>query len=324
MAPSEGDGELGDQKLPFKCCKSKVTSVLVCINCGNLYHRSCLQRKIDFKKDDPRIKCCNKQPKVPSIEVNTEDNLEVEEEPKGACTDHVRMDRSETENFYLKKLLCESEEKNKILQRNIQLLYENKTLLEEKVNQLKEEINNQGMTKSSHSEVPTNSRPFSHIVKEQIRENKAKQSEIRDNKSKQTSESEQSKEAENRGRIVEQNNRRNYKKTIGTATADGEFGGRAPKVWLYVYRVKSEVTEDVILRYLADKTGEESSEFVVKDLKARDGGYKCFMVAADFKYKDTFYDPGFWPRGVGYKRFNFRQHEGYAGIQQRPDSFLKE
>lgn len=49
------------------------------------------------------------------------------------------------------------------------------------------------------------------------------------------------------------------------------------------------------------------------------------MVAADFRFKDNFYDPKFWPKGVCYRRFDFQLHR--EKIKQkttdlRPNSFI--
>ena len=32
------------------------------------------------------------------------------------------------------------------------------------------------------------------------------------------------------------------------------------------------------------------------------------MVAADFQYKEVFYQPSFWPKGVFFRRFDFNRH----------------
>lgn len=177
-----------DQKLPFKCCKTKSTSVLVCINCGCLYHRSCLQRKIVFKKDDPRIRCCDRQSEVPSVEISEEDGSKV---ASGSETEDNLL-KKEVEYVYLKKLLYECEEKNKVLQRNIDLLYENKSLLEEKINVLKQEVNNQVVQEISSREQKISTHPkMNEIMLEKIRDGKSKQVEVTGNKGKQSSMNEQ-------------------------------------------------------------------------------------------------------------------------------------
>lgn len=52
-------GSTGDKKLNFKCCKTKINSVSVCINCGNGYHRTYLGRyKILKTIDEIRVICC--------------------------------------------------------------------------------------------------------------------------------------------------------------------------------------------------------------------------------------------------------------------------
>lgn len=83
----------------------------------------------------------------------------------------------------------------------------------------------------------------------------------------------------------------------------------------------SHVNEEGIIKYLKKKTN-ESEEFLVRDLKTG-RKHKSFIVAADFKYKDEFYSPTFWPRGVGYRRCNFRLLEKTAESKSESSSFLE-
>lgn len=104
----------------------------------------------------------------------------------------------------------------------------------------------------------------------------------------------------------------------------GNFRGVKPKVWMYLYRIEPEVTEDDIKQYLKSKCGNDKEEFIVKDLK-ENGRLKTYMVAGDFSYKDKFYDPGFWPKGIRFKRFDFilqRQKNVNCGQATQPNSFL--
>lgn len=120
---------------------------------------------------------------------------------------------------------------------------------------------------------------------------------------------------------VQRRRRKAYKKTLGeNAEENVDFVGVKPRIWMYINRVESHVNEEGIIRYLKKKT-DENEEFVVRDLKAG-RRYKSFLVAADFKFKDEFYSPTFWPRGVGYKRCNFRLLEKAAESKSEA-SFLE-
>lgn len=102
--------------------------------------------------------------------------------------------------------------------------------------------------------------------------------------------------------------KRTFRKTLGqNEDENAGFLGVKPKIWLYINRVRSGVTEETILKYLKEKTKRTDEEFIVKFL-GNGGGQKSFVVAADSQFKDMFYSPSFWPTGVGYRRFDFRTH----------------
>lgn len=103
---------------------------------------------------------------------------------------------------------------------------------------------------------------------------------------------------------------------------------------MYISRVTHDVEVEDIKTYLKTKTGDDEENIIVKEIKTEGNGLKCYMVAADFKYKEDFYQPSFWPKGVGYRRFDFQLYEKYKNrnisqnnveIQQntaQPISFL--
>lgn len=98
--------------------------------------------------------------------------------------------------------------------------------------------------------------------------------------------------------------RRRYRRTLGQSTEESTgFVGIQPKVWLYVSRVGNQVTEENIAAYVRKKIG-ENEKIVVKDV-GMGQSHKSFVVAADFKFKEDFYSPTFWPKGVGFRRCGF-------------------
>lgn len=127
--------------------------------------------------------------------------------------------------------------------------------------------------------------------------------------------------------------RKTQKKQLGQGEdKGGKFGGITPKVWMYIYRVNPNVTKHDIADYIKRQTGENEKDIIVNELKNDmeyfdNDKYKCYMVGADFKFKDNFYIPSFWPRGVGFKRFNFKVHAKYIikenSSECRPESFLE-
>lgn len=103
--------------------------------------------------------------------------------------------------------------------------------------------------------------------------------------------------------------RRRSRKTLGeNEEENAEFIGVRPKLWLYVNRVCDSVSEEMIVKYLKEKTDSADKEFIVKMLGSKDG-QKSFVVTADMKFKEALYSPSFWPAGVGYRRYNFRENK---------------
>lgn len=118
----------------------------------------------------------------------------------------------------------------------------------------------------------------------------------------------QSQNNENNNWQLVQRKKGSYKRNIGQSEdKENNFRGIRPKVWMYIYKVVQETTEEDIKNFLQRKTGDTNENFIVKDLK-EPGKFKSYMVAADLKYKDDFYKTSFWPMGVNYRRFDFNRH----------------
>lgn len=92
---------------------------------------------------------------------------------------------------------------------------------------------------------------------------------------------------------------------------NGKFKGASPKVWMFISRVTRDVNDEDIKTYLKTRTGDDEENIIVRELNPQSNGLKCYMVAADFRHKDEFYQPSFWPKGVGYQRFDFKLYEKY-------------
>ena len=137
---------------------------------------------------------------------------------------------------------------------------------------------------------------------------------------------------DNNWKVVQRNKKPNKRYTGQSEDENEKFKKReSPKVWSYLYRVMQEVMEEVNKEYIIKKTGNKDDQFIVKNLKTREGSrFKSYMVAADFKYKDEFYKPSFWPKGVSYRRFDFKlYYERYQikdvvkdTVEMQSNSFL--
>ena len=99
-----------------------------------------------------------------------------------------------------------------------------------------------------------------------------------------------------------------------------DFAGAAKRVWLYIYRVKHEATEDMIISFIKSKDTFKNESIVVKEIPGVEGHPKRFVVTAPLSRKDELYDPSFWPQNIGIKRFDFSRHREF--LKNCPASFL--
>lgn len=109
-------------------------------------------------------------------------------------------------------------------------------------------------------------------------------------------------------RVVRPKRRRFAKKRLGTGNIppDAEqrgFTGADRKVWLNIYRVSNHVTVDMVTKYIKKQTSFENEKVDVKELPVKFGSSKSFLVTAPLVRKDEMYEPSFWPRDVGIRRF---------------------
>lgn len=127
-----------------------------------------------------------------------------------------------------------------------------------------------------------------------------------------------------------QGRKRNYKRNTGQPGEVGEkFKRDKQRIWMYLSKIPQEINEGDIREFLQKKTQDNEEDFIIKDLK-ENRRLKTFVVAGDFRFKELFYNPKFWPRGVIYRRFDFKRHyEKYNTRnvltdeeETRPNSFL--
>ena len=97
-----------------------------------------------------------------------------------------------------------------------------------------------------------------------------------------------------------------------------EFEGRQietnnKKIWLFVSRAKSHVTEENVINFITRKTKADKTSVSVKLLNTwhKTENNNCFLVGVDPRLKDTVYDVNFWPRGVAFDRFNFNRGQRF-------------
>lgn len=88
----------------------------------------------------------------------------------------------------------------------------------------------------------------------------------------------------------------------GTGEQAQGFCGAERRIWIYVGRVKPQVTADDIINYLKLKCPGE--DFTCEQLQSK-GPNSSFKVGANFSMKETMMNDAFWPVGVIFRRFGF-------------------
>lgn len=118
---------------PLTICCSKKCTVLVCVNCYSLFHKSCSERmgKKLQKVDEHKVICCEKE---------------------NIFFDSREVHKLQIENRLLSKLITEIEDKNAVLKENNRLLQEKMEGKVDKINKLdkkhKQEQKKSGLSES--------------------------------------------------------------------------------------------------------------------------------------------------------------------------------
>lgn len=106
----------------FRCCK-KLCKVVICINCGAVFHTSCAGRYKQLKYiDETRVQCCKSDKLTLKSSLNHED--EIKNIVKNVCSS-IKIHPNESltkENAILSELVKELQEKNKLLRDKIESL----------------------------------------------------------------------------------------------------------------------------------------------------------------------------------------------------------
>lgn len=115
---------------------------------------------------------------------------------------------------------------------------------------------------------------------------------------------------------LQRRQKRQYRRRVGNADVSPEdeasgFAGGERRAWIYLNRVRRHTTQDMVLDYIKGKPGFENEAITVRELPSDPNQLKCFVVIAPFHRKDELYEPNFWPRLVGIKRFDFSKHRDF-------------
>ena len=314
-----------DVEVTYKCCKNKQLKTVVCVKCGEAYHTGCQDRawRDATILTGAKIDCCK---------------YELEEENDNHMVKKI-------EELYRELIVAknaEIEAKNQAIKAKDQLINE----LIAKIDTQKEKIKqpstityveattagkssaNIGVTGSSNRNNTTATKgqsvdkPHDARLQNQYITTQQLQLALHEEKTKTTAENlinlEQDGWKQRHKGPVKSNQR---PKTLGTANVtNNDFSGAEKKVWLYLYRIKNNATAQKITDYILKQESFKNEKVMVKEIPGESTKLKRFVVTAPFSKKDELYDPGFWPSGVGIKRFDFGRHREF--IQEQSADFL--
>ena len=91
------------------------------------------------------------------------------------------------------------------------------------------------------------------------------------------------------------------------------------KAWLCLYRIKRHVTTDKIRKFITDQPIFKVANITVKELPTNEHHNKRFMFGIDWHLKDEIYKPSTWPKGMAFKRFDFKKFHNY--VSNSPEDF---
>lgn len=321
MADKDKLQSVGDLKTTCKFCKKSVTSTIArCVTCEACYHTSCALRiagLVAVGKDN-LVKCCSS--KLTPLTL-------LEETSNTNNTTYL--------DAVFKELLNAKEEIITELREKQGLLYKTIKLLENKHNDSVKDGSQSGdkPQKTSVDKLPNTDK----MVNKQLKENNKIPGTVWSNINSQhnsraemeTVQRRKMQEVIDLGAGLDGDDRPdNYqtvtygrkksfpKKRFGTGDVTEEektsgFVGGDRKAWIYIYRVKSHVTEEMVKSHVQKKPGFGDIDIGVKEIvhEGKKYDFKSFSVSVPFDKKDELYQPEFWPANIGIKRFNLKLYK---------------
>lgn len=317
---SESDSVKNYREIEYKCiqCRKKVVEPIKCYKCNEIFHPKCMEQAANQKSSNCRHEEANVNKMAKEInELQTENKI------------------MNIEITYLKQLLKETQEKNKILM-------ENNSLLINKIKSQDEEIENPSQCRNVNKEEKNKGRE-QRVDNKQSKQGQNAETELRaDNKLTYAKVTDcrtlelptikgnvtnhpnsqigyANAVRQNREQIQTQPDKEwttiQYKKRNRTKssvictgtnrTNNTIIRGAAKRRWIYVGRIQGkDITEQQIEEYLGEINKNEKAE--VKKLDTL-GNNSAFSVGV---YTDESYDsickPEIWPEGVVVREFSFR------------------
>ena len=121
--------------------------------------------------------------------------------------------------------------------------------------------------------------------------------------------------------IVEKKKRKRNKISVGENMDESDFVGAKRKIWLFLSRVRDDVTEETVRNYISKQLKEEGPTVDVKQVSPyhKTKCNNCFIIGVPLQHKSTVYGEKFWPNGICFSRFDFHRGQHFLGKTQNHD-----
>lgn len=324
----------------YKCCKKSECKTLICINCESAYHKSCAYKGKHKFVSDTHILCCNVEEtrnfKKDETDYTTLLEMKVHFLQELLSSANEKNELLKSNNHLLLLRINNLEEQLKPDLKKGKQTFIGPT----------NDINNQDSTATTRNTVTYNRPSYAAaavnrtrqlpvvVVTDDLEVNKdidPRSSVLFENNSVPTNisnenilaskvttannNSSRSKDKPDDYEFKTVTRRRPAKKKFGTNNVQGEtnngFVGAEKRIWIQLYRVKRTSTAEAIKKYIADKAGDNETNYNVLEMPSEENRFKRFLVTAPFQKMKEFYDPSFWPCGVGITRFSFLRNQTF-------------
>lgn len=314
-----------------KCNKNidRHVEVIQCSKCENSLHAQCVKnnseelKNLIESKEVKEWKCqlcmditqedqVNKVGVSVNIAANVIDFIYLTEEKRYVPMELIIKENSflKQENLLLKQLMQEMSEKNTLLAEKLaatsKTLDNNKEKPKMKESKSKgTETHNPSLKKPEKEPLKNESQNPPSIGKTSYKEVLLKgYSELNgQNKTSPVNDESQTSSSHKDDEFKPVTYHKRPKLIIGTEISDvtNEFQAAESNIWVYVGRVRAEVTQDQVMNYIKEKTKEE--KIICEEIKTS-GPNKAFKVGINSKFMEQIYSPDFWPRGTAIRRYN--------------------
>lgn len=300
---SQGGTDTSSTDVKFRCCSKKCT-VYVCVRCFATYHISCGARFKFTELDGNKVICCPSQSdgdggsggSSSGVAAQTADITPVDSD-----------DRFVMQITLLKKLVDEISDKNTILKDCNDLLRDKIKLMEREMKAHREINSSCAGNEVERERMPEASGDVADVADRVVdpapgngecTQPETVSDSVHDN-------------VQNSWRTVERKRRQTKDKNRRVMGSGSSFKieGVPRRTWLFVGRLKPDVTEDHLSDHVKTVLSDEDVTCVKMNTRGRS---QCFRVGVNIRHREVLLEASNWPVGVLVEPYLFFRGSGQA------------